>query len=123
MQARFFAFSATFLKASAVKRFVGRRLDSCSYDRTLSMKTKPHIAVIGAGAFGGWTALHLLKRGPRVTLLDGWGPGNSRASSGGETRVMRGTSGPDHPSTEMAARGLKPWQRTSAGGSGNFFIA
>ena len=110
MQARFFAFSATFLKASAVKRFVGRRLDSCSYDGTLSMKTKPHIAVIGAGAFGGWTALHLLKRGARVTLLDGWGPGNSRASSGGETRVMRGTYGPDQPYTEMAARALKLWQ-------------
>ncbi len=67
------------------------------------MKAKPHIAVIGAGAFGGWTALHLLERGARVTLLDAWGPGNSRASSGGETRVMRGTYGPDQPYTEMAA--------------------
>jgi glycine/D-amino acid oxidase-like deaminating enzyme len=75
------------------------------------MKTNPHIAVIGAGAFGGWTALHLLERGARVTLLDAWGPGNSRASSGGETRVMRGTYGPGQPYTEMAARALKLWQR------------
>jgi sarcosine oxidase len=75
------------------------------------MKSKPHIAVIGAGAFGGWTALHLLERGARVTLLDAWGPGNSRASSGGETRVMRGTYGPDQPYTEMAARALKLWQK------------
>ena len=75
------------------------------------MKTKPHIAVIGAGAFGGWTALHLLERGARVTLLDAWGPGNSRASSGGETRVMRGTYGPDQPYTEMAARALKLWAK------------
>ena len=74
------------------------------------MRTKPHLAVIGAGAFGGWTALHLLERGARVTLLDAWGPGNSRASSGGETRVMRGTYGPDQPYTEMAARALKLWQ-------------
>ena len=73
------------------------------------MKAKPHIAVIGAGAFGGWTALHLLERGARVTLLDAFGPGNSRASSGGETRVMRGTYGPDQPYTEMAARALKLW--------------
>ncbi len=75
------------------------------------MKAKPHIAVIGAGSFGGWTALHLLERGARVTLIDAWGPGNSRASSGGETRVMRGTYGPDQPYTEMAARALKLWAK------------
>lgn len=77
----------------------------------LSMKTKPHIAVIGAGAFGGWTALRLLEAGARVTLLDAWGAGNSRSSSGGETRVMRGTYGPDQPYTEMAARALALWAR------------
>ncbi len=75
------------------------------------MKSKPHIAVIGAGAFGGWTALHLLERGARVTLLDAWGPGNSRASSGGETRIMRGTYGTDQPYTETAARALKLWRK------------
>lgn len=75
------------------------------------MRAQAHIAVIGAGAFGGWTALHLRERGARVTLLDAWGPGNSRASSGGETRVMRGTYGPDRPYTEMAARALKLWQK------------
>jgi sarcosine oxidase len=75
------------------------------------MNPKPRIAVIGAGAFGGWTALHLLERGARVTLLDSWGPGNSRASSGGETRVMRGTYGPDQPYTDMAARALKLWTK------------
>jgi len=66
---------------------------------------------VGAGAFGGWTALHLLERGARVTLVDTWGPGNSRASSGGETRIMRGTYGPDQPYTELAARSLKLWDQ------------
>ncbi len=75
------------------------------------MKAKPHIAVVGAGSFGGWTALHLLERGARVTLVDAWGPGNSRSSSGGETRVMRGTYGPDQPYTDMAARALKLWAK------------
>jgi glycine/D-amino acid oxidase-like deaminating enzyme len=75
------------------------------------MKAKPHIAVIGAGAFGGWTALHLLEGGARVTLVDAWGPGNSRASSGGETRIMRGTYGPNQPYTEMAERALTLWQK------------
>src|SRR5712672_3079581 len=74
------------------------------------MKSKPHVAVIGAGAFGGWTALHLLESGARVTLLDPWGPGNSRASSGGETRVMRATYGPLRVFTQMAARALVLWR-------------
>jgi len=75
------------------------------------MKSKPHIAVIGAGAFGGWTALHLLERRVKVTLLDAWGPGNSRASSGGETRILRGTYGPDQPYTELAARARRLWAK------------
>jgi glycine/D-amino acid oxidase-like deaminating enzyme len=73
------------------------------------MNSKPHVAVVGAGAFGGWTGLHLLERGARVTLLDAWGPGNSRASSGGETRIMRGTYGPDQPYSNLAARALQLW--------------
>jgi glycine/D-amino acid oxidase-like deaminating enzyme len=75
------------------------------------MRSKLHIAVIGAGAFGGWTALHLRELGARVTLVDAWGPGNSRASSGGETRIMRCAYGADERSTEMAARALKLWAK------------
>jgi glycine/D-amino acid oxidase-like deaminating enzyme len=75
------------------------------------MKSKPHVVVVGAGAFGGWTALQLLERGAHVTLLDAWGPGNSRASSGGETRIMRGTYGPNQPYTDLAARALKLWTK------------
>ncbi len=79
--------------------------------KALGMKSKIQIAVVGAGAFGGWTALHLLECGSRVTLIDAWGPGNSRASSGGETRIMRGTYGPDQPYTALAARSLKLWEK------------
>jgi len=74
------------------------------------MQSKLHVAVIGAGAFGGWTALHLLRRGARVTLLDAWGPGNSRASSGGETRVIRGTYGANQPYTKMVVRAVQLWR-------------
>ena len=74
------------------------------------MPSKPHVVVIGAGAFGGWTALHLLRRAAQVTLLDAWGPGNSRASSGGETRIIRGTYGPNQPYTRMAARAMQLWK-------------
>ncbi len=75
------------------------------------MQAKSHVAVIGAGAFGGWTALYLLRRGARVTLLDAWGPGNARSSSGGETRIIRGTYGPGQPYTKMAARALQLWKQ------------
>jgi len=74
------------------------------------MQSKPHVAVVGAGAFGGWTALHLLRRGTRVTLIDAWGPGNSRSSSGGETRIIRGTYGPGQPYTKMPVRALRLWK-------------
>jgi glycine/D-amino acid oxidase-like deaminating enzyme len=75
------------------------------------MQTKPHVTVVGAGCFGGWTAWSLLKSGAQVTLLDAWGPGNSRATSGGETRIIRGIYGPNSPYTEMTARALPLWRK------------
>ncbi|MBZ5655683.1 MAG: FAD-dependent oxidoreductase [Acidobacteriia bacterium] len=86
------------------------------------MTTKPHIVVIGAGAFGVWTALYLLRGGARVTLLDAWGPGNSRASSGGETRIMRGAYGPDQPYTRLAARAMELWKEHEAQWRRKFFF-
>ncbi len=66
--------------------------------------------VVGAGAFGGWTALHLLRRGVRVMLVDAWGAGHSRASSGGETRIIRGLYGGQRRYIEMTARALALWK-------------
>lgn len=74
----------------------------------------PHVLVIGAGAFGGWTALSLRRAGARVTLLDAWGPGNSRASSGGETRIIRGVYGPDRVYVDWAARAFDRWHEHEA---------
>lgn len=74
------------------------------------MSSLPHVAVVGAGAFGGWTALRLRERGCRVTLLDAWGPGNARASSGGETRILRGIYGPDRTYVQWVARSLAAWK-------------
>ena len=76
----------------------------------MSRAKHSHIVVVGAGAFGGWTALFLRRQGARVTLLDSWGPGNSRASSGGETRVIRATYGSRAVYTRMAARALVLWK-------------
>jgi monomeric sarcosine oxidase len=74
----------------------------------------PHVAVIGAGAFGGWTALTLRRRGARVTLIDAWGPGHVRSSSGGETRVIRATYGTRDVYTKMAIRALDLWRAYNA---------
>jgi sarcosine oxidase len=74
------------------------------------MRARFHVVVVGAGAFGGWTALYLLRRGARVTLIDAWGPGNARSSSGGDTRIMRRTYGPDQPYTKMASDAMRLWK-------------
>lgn len=71
---------------------------------------KVSVAVLGAGAFGGWIALYLKRAGAHVTLVDSWGPGNSRASSGGETRIFRAGYGPGQPYTKLAARALQLWR-------------
>jgi glycine/D-amino acid oxidase-like deaminating enzyme len=72
---------------------------------------KPRIAVIGAGAFGGWTALHLRRLGADVVLVDAWGPGHTRSSSGGETRVIRSIYGRDRVYVEMVRRAYELWDQ------------
>ncbi|MGZ4877703.1 MAG: FAD-dependent oxidoreductase [Candidatus Angelobacter sp.] len=71
-------------------------------------------AIIGAGVFGAWTAHFLRRSGASVVLLDAYGPGNSRASSGGETRVIRMGYGPDELYTRWAMRSLPLWREFAA---------
>jgi sarcosine oxidase len=68
------------------------------------------VAVVGAGVFGAWTAWHLAKRGKRVVLLDAYGPAHSRASSGGETRIIRMGYGADELYTRWSQRSLAQWK-------------
>jgi glycine/D-amino acid oxidase-like deaminating enzyme len=70
--------------------------------------------VIGAGVFGAWTAVHLLRAGHKVALVDAWGPAHSRASSGGESRLTRGAYGKDAIYTRMALDSLPEWKALSA---------
>ncbi len=53
----------------------------------------PDIVVIGAGTWGSWTAMNLRKMGAKVTMVDAYGPGNSRSTSGDETRGVRSSYG------------------------------
>jgi glycine/D-amino acid oxidase-like deaminating enzyme len=66
--------------------------------------------VVGAGVFGAWTAWYLRKAGQRVLLLDAAGAAHARASSGGESRLTRGSYGSDEIYTRMAAGSLASWK-------------
>jgi glycine/D-amino acid oxidase-like deaminating enzyme len=52
------------------------------------VRDRPDVVVVGLALFGVWTALLLRERGHEVTLLDAYGPGNSRSASG-DTRFNR----------------------------------
>lgn len=75
---------------------------------------REHVVVVGAGAFGGWTALALLRAGMRVTMIDAWGAGHSRASSGGETRAIRAIYNGQALYSQLAARALVLWRDAEA---------
>lgn len=68
------------------------------------------VAVIGAGVFGTWTAYFLRKSGASVLLLDAYGPANARASSGGESRIIRMGYGADEIYTRWSLRALPLWK-------------
>src|SRR5271170_7985457 len=72
------------------------------------------VAVIGAGVFGSWTAYCLQKSGANVVLLDSYGPAHARASSGGESRIIRMGYGPDEIYTRWSLRALPLWEELFA---------
>lgn len=80
------------------------------------------VAVIGAGVFGVWTAYHLLKAGRSVALLDAYGPGSSRATSGGETRIIRMSYGAQELYTRWAQRALSLWKGFGEEVGRSFFL-
>jgi sarcosine oxidase len=74
------------------------------------MSTRFDAAVIGAGVFGAWCAHWLHKAGLRVSLIDAYGPANSRSSSGGESRITRMAYGDDEIYSRWALRSLPEWR-------------
>jgi len=78
--------------------------------------TRPgaEIVVVGAGAFGGWTALYLREMGFSVTLVDQYGPGNSRATSGGESRQIRAGYGDREIYTRWVLEAFERWKAREA---------
>src|SRR5205823_11679989 len=101
----------TKLSRRSMLKTAGTAAIATSVARLSSADRARHFAVVGAGAFGGWTALHLLRRGARVTLFDTWGPGNSRSSSGGDSRVIRGIYGGDEIYTRLVHESYPLWRQ------------
>lgn len=68
------------------------------------------IVIVGAGVFGAWTASHFARRDKRVLLVDSYGPGNARASSAGESRIIRMGYGADEIYTRWSQNSLAQWK-------------
>jgi sarcosine oxidase len=73
------------------------------------MSSSSDVAVIGAGVFGAWTALQLRRTGRSVTLVDAFGAGHTRSSSGGASRVLRIGYGPETLYSRWAQRSVSAW--------------
>ena len=71
------------------------------------------LVVVGAGVFGAWIAWHARRAGMSVRLLDAHGAGHARASSGGESRVIRVSYGGDPLYSAMAVDSLAQWDGLS----------
>ncbi len=94
----------------ALSGSIAGALSACAAPAALRGGAGTDVVVIGAGAFGGWTALNLVEMGASVTLVDLYGPGNSRSTSGDETRGIRtGYAGRDLW-TSWARRAIERWR-------------
>ena len=73
-----------------------------------------HVVIVGAGTFGASRAWTLARRGEQVTLIDQFEPGDSRATSGGESRLIRCSHGSDPDYTATARRARTLWRELEA---------
>jgi sarcosine oxidase len=74
----------------------------------------PRVVIVGAGTFGASLAWWCARRGDEVVLVDQFAPGDPRATSGGETRLIRCTHGADADYAAMARRARTLWRELEA---------
>jgi glycine/D-amino acid oxidase-like deaminating enzyme len=102
-----------FVKLAAAAALAPRLRLSPAFLRATLRRDAYDVAIVGAGVFGSWTAWQLRRAGKRVLLLDAYGPASARASSGGESRVIRLGYGRSEIYTRMALYSLQQWQELS----------
>ena len=105
---------ARMTRRSAIKAGAAAAAVSAVDSPALAATRSADTIVVGAGVFGASTARSLQRSGQKVLLLDAWGPAHARASSGGESRLTRGSYGADEVYTRMAWDSLAEWRALSA---------
>ena len=69
------------------------------------------VVVVGAGVMGAWTALRCRRAGWPTTLIDAYGVGHPRATSGDETRILRSSHGADAFYARWARESRTAWRQ------------
>ena len=67
------------------------------------------LVVVGAGVMGAWIALRARREGWRTTLIDAFGAGHARATSGDETRIIRSSHSDDPFYSRWSREALTAW--------------
>jgi sarcosine oxidase len=67
------------------------------------------LVVVGAGVMGAWIALRAGREGWQTTLIDAFGAGHARATSGDETRIIRASHSDDPFYSRWSREALTAW--------------
>ena len=80
------------------------------------------IVVVGAGVMGAWIALRARREGWRTTLVDAFGAGHARATSGDETRIIRSSHSDDPFYSRWSREALTAWNDLAASTGESLFV-
>ena len=100
-----------FIKYTSGTLATGSVLSASKNFANINPRQSSELVVIGAGVMGSWTAFFLQEMGAKVTLVDAYGPGNTRSSSGGETRILRADYGEQTIYTKMVIEAHSLWEK------------
>ena len=106
---RFLEVSGAALSASALPRDASGAPSPRAQPR-VRRGAASNVVVVGGGAFGSWTSFYLQNRGVPTLLVDAYGPGNPRSTSGGDTRGIRAAYGDREVYTRWAIEALARWK-------------